>query len=305
MGRFDGQVVVVTGAGGGLGRAHARLLAADGARVLVNDYGGDTHGNAGTSAPAEAVVDEIRAAGGIAEADSRDVSAHGEDVVAHAMECFGRLDAVVNNAGIANGGTVETMPAAEFQRVLDVHLGGTVAVCRAAWPIFRAQGGGRIVNTSSGSVFGLSGTFAYITAKAAIFGLTRALALDGRDIGVRVNAIMPVAYSRLTAQSPDFAAILARSFPPERVAPLVAALASAAVPCSGETFIVGGGRTARVALATVPGLVGADTVDDVLDRFAEAMDSSELVVPADAMAELVYECANLGVDLSALSGPGQ
>lgn len=302
MGRFDGQVVVVTGAGGGLGRAHALLLAAEGAKVLVNDYGGDQHGNRGDSAMADAVVAEIRAAGGVAEADDADVASDGESVVAHAIEAFGGLHALVNNAGTANGGTLETIPVADYDRLLAIHLGGTLAVSRAAWPVFRQQGYGRIVNTSSASVYGMAGTSAYITAKAAIFGLTRATALDGATIGIKVNAIMPAAFSRLTAQSPDFAALMHAAFPPAKVSPVVAALACADAPCTGETFVVGGGRAARVILGTVPGLVGFDSVDDVLNGFGEAMDSTDVYVPDNAMTEVAYECARLGIDLSELGG---
>jgi NAD(P)-dependent dehydrogenase (short-subunit alcohol dehydrogenase family) len=225
MGRFDDQVAIVTGAGGGLGREYALLLAAEGARVVVNDYGGDMSGQPGTAAMADAVVAEIRAAGGVAVADSHDVALAGAEVVAHALDSFGRVDVVVNNAGIAGGGTIETIEPAEFDRMLAIHLGGTIAICRAAWTPFREQGYGRIVNTSSASVFGLPGTGAYITAKAGIVGLTRALSHDGRDIDIKVNAVMPTAYSRLTAASPVFGPLMEASFPAASVAPFVGALA--------------------------------------------------------------------------------
>lgn len=288
---------MVTGAGGGLGREYALLLAAEGARVVVNDYGGDSAGTPGTSAMADAVVAEIRAAGGDAVADGHDVASAGAEVIATAIDAYGAVHVVINNAGISGGGDLDTIPVEQYDRMLAIHLGGTLAVSRAAWPIFRAQGYGRIVNTSSASVFGFAHTSAYITAKGAIFALTRALGLDGRRIGVRVNGVMPAAYSRLTAQSPELAPLMEASFPPAAVAPFVGALASEAVPCSGETFVVGGGRAARVVLAEVPGITGITSIDDCLARFDEAMDASAPVVLTDATAELLYECQQLGLDV--------
>ena len=147
---FDGQVAVVTCAGGGLGREHALLLASRGAAVVVNDYGGDRRGNPGTSEMADAVVEEIRSAGGRAVADGHDVATDGPAIVATALEAFGGLHIVVNNAGISGGGTLETIPVGDYERMLAIHLGGTLAVTRAAWPVLREQHYGRIVNTSSG-----------------------------------------------------------------------------------------------------------------------------------------------------------
>jgi NAD(P)-dependent dehydrogenase (short-subunit alcohol dehydrogenase family) len=303
MGRFDGQVAVVTGAGGGLGREYALLLAAEGAQVVVNDYGGDTRGAAGTSEMAEAVVAEIRAAGGTARADGSDVATDASEIIERAIADFGRLDVLINNAGIAGGGTIETIPVAGFDRMLAIHLGGTLGTCRAAWPIFRAQSYGRIVNTSSASVFGLPGTSAYITAKAAIFGLTRALGHDGRAIDVKVNAVMPSAYSRLTAQSPEFAPLMLAAFPASKVAPFVCALASREVPVTSETFVVGGGRAARVLLESVVGLKEFTTIDDCLARFDEAMSTDQPFFPADAVQQVIFECQQVGIDSSALSTP--
>ncbi len=301
MGHFDGQIAIVTGGGGGLGREYALLLAAEGAKVVVNDYGGDSRGTPGTSAMADEVVAEIQNAGGQAVADGRDVALAAADIVRTALEAFGGLHIVVNNAGIAGGGTLETIPAEDFDRMVAIHLGGTLGVSRAAWPILRAQGYGRIVNTSSASVFGLPGTSHYITAKAAIFGLTRALAHDGRSIDVKVNAVMPSAYSRLTAQSPEFAALMEAGFPAHRVAPFVGALASSRVPCTGETFVVGGGRAARVVLATAPGMHDITSIEDCLSRFDEALSVDDLYVPPDAFQAVVYESQQLGIDLSSFA----
>ena len=141
MGWFDGKVAVVTGAGGGLGRAHARLLAAEGAKVVVNDYGGDSSGHRGSGAMAIAVVDEIVAAGGEAVADSSDVALEGELVIRTALDVFGAVQLIVNNAGISGGGTIESIRVEDFDRMLEIHLGGTIAVTRAAWPFLRARRG--------------------------------------------------------------------------------------------------------------------------------------------------------------------
>jgi NAD(P)-dependent dehydrogenase (short-subunit alcohol dehydrogenase family) len=303
MGHFDGQVEIVTGAGGGIGRAEAMHLAAEGAQVVVNDYGGDTAGNRGTSAAADAVVQEILDAGGAAVADAHDVSIEAEEIVQTALDAFGGVHLLVNNAGISGGGLFEQIPAESFDRMLAIHLGGTIAVTRAAWPTMVAQGYGRIVNTSSASVFGLAGTSAYITAKAGLFGLTRALGRDGRTHDIKVNAIMPSAYSRLTAMSVAFAPVMEAGFPPEKIAPFVGALLTRECPCTAETFVAGGGRAARVVLATVPGMTGITSIDDVLSRFDEAMGSDEVLhVPDDATAQVMYECAQIGLDVASLLG---
>lgn len=268
-----GDVVAVTGAGSGLGRAYALLLGAEGARVVVNDVRG-----------AEEVVAAITAAGGEAVADTSDVASAGAGVVDAAVRAFGRLDAVINNAGISGGGA---FPEVEFDRLLDVHLGGTVAVCKAAWPMLAEGGGGRIVNTSSGSIFGMAGTAAYVTAKAAIFGLTRALGSEGRRAGIKVNAVMPTAMTPMTRVSDDLAPLL-DVYPPEAAAPFVVALASSAVPVSGETFTVGGGSAARVVLGRVPGITGISSVADCLARFGDVMEG-DVQVFRSASAALRYD----------------
>ncbi len=271
------------------------MLAAEGAHVVVNDFGGDTNGHGSSSTSAAEVVAEIIAAGGSAVADSNNVATGGAAIIATAIEAFGGLHLVVNNAGIANGGEIDEIPKEEFDRMLDVHLGGTVGICRAAWPILREQHYGRIVNTSSASFFGLPGTSAYITAKAAIMGLSRALSHDGRKHGIVVNAIMPSAYSRLTARSPEFAPVMKAAFPAEDIAPFVGALLADEVPCTGETFVVGGGWAARVVLATAQGAGGLKTIDECLAQFDQVMALDDMTVPADAMAEVIQECRRLGV----------
>jgi NAD(P)-dependent dehydrogenase (short-subunit alcohol dehydrogenase family) len=298
--RFAGRVALITGGGRGLGREYALLLVSEGARVVVNDLGGDRHGSRTGSDVASEVVEEIRAAGGEAVADGHDVVDDARDVVGAAVDAWGRVDLVVNNAGISGGGEIDQIPVADYDRMIDVHYRGTVAVCRAAWPLLREQRYGRIVNTSSGSFMGLPSTSAYISAKAAVMGLTRALAHDGARHDVKVNAVMPIAYTRLTREIPSetFRSFLETRFAPATVAPFVAALLTTEVPCTGETFSVGGGIAARVVLATVPGHVStAHSVDDYLAHFDEILSTDGLFVPAGSMDEIAFRSGQVGANL--------
>ena len=200
--RFDGRVAIVTGAGNGLGRAHALTLAARGAKVVVNDFGGAGNGAGRSSEVAESVVEVIRAAGGEAIADPADVSRQDEvtAMVAKAMERWGRVDILVNNAGITRDRSFGKMDIADFQKVVDVHLLGTTLCTQAVWNIMREQNYGRVVMTSSTS--GLYGAFAqaaYAAAKAGMLGLMNVLHVEGAKHGIRVNLLAPWASTRLTA----------------------------------------------------------------------------------------------------------
>lgn len=295
---FDGQVALVTGASRGLGHAYARLLAAQGAYVVLNDLPAE-------AAALDDTVAAIVAAGGRACTDRHDLVADAAGPVDTALARFGRLDIVINNAGCTGGGTIDQMPAADVDRLLAVNVGAAVGVLRAAWPVFVRQRYGRVVNTASGSVMGLAGCFAYQTSKAAVIGLTRSLALDGSAHGIKVNAINPIAYTRMSADIPDpaFVDFLRRHFQPETVAPFVVALASRDVPCSGELFSVGGGMAARVPLGFVPGAVldaGAAPAD-WLARFGDVMDLTGLQVPPHAMSEVDYRARQIGAMLASAS----
>jgi NAD(P)-dependent dehydrogenase (short-subunit alcohol dehydrogenase family) len=195
MGRFAGKVAIVTGAGRGIGRQEALLLAREGAKVVVNDLGGGSAGGGGDASVAQSVVDEIRAAGGEAVAETSSIGSMdgGAAVVAAAMDAFGRLDILINNAGIARPLRVEETSEADWDAVNDVNLKGTFATIRAAAPIFIAQKSGVIVNTSSPSGFGQYSNFPYCAAKEGVVGLTRAVARDLGPQGVRCNAVRPVA----------------------------------------------------------------------------------------------------------------
>jgi NAD(P)-dependent dehydrogenase (short-subunit alcohol dehydrogenase family) len=290
--RLDGQVAVVTGAGRGLGREHALALAARGAKVVVNDIGGvgGTGGN-----PADDVVAEIAGLGGEAVADHHPVDTAAAAVIATAVDTYGRLDVLVNNAGISHGGMFDKLTPEQFDRMLDVHLRGTIAVLRAAWPHLAATSG-RVVNTSSNSTFGVVGTSHYITAKAGVFGLTRALALDGRAHGIKVNAIMPIAYTRMTAAIPDetFRSFLEENFTADKVAPFVVWLASEDVPVSGEVFSVGGGHAARVVYGVTLG-ANAATPEGYAEQVGALLDREGYVVPRDATEEVLLASRRLGL----------
>ena len=256
--RFDGKVAVVTGAGGGLGRAHSLLLASRGARVVVNDLGGTVKGAGSDQSAAQAVVDEIVTAGGeaVASFDSVDTPEGGQAIIAKALEAFGAIDIVVNNAGILRDVSFHKMTNDDWTAVMRVHLDGTFHVSHAAWPHMRERGYGRIVNTTSAA--GLYGNFGqgnYAAAKLGIVGLTKALAQEGSKKNVFVNCIAPVAASRMTETILD-AATLER-LDPNRVSPVVGLLCAEECPCTGEVFAVGGGYVSRVAVLEAAGHVFA------------------------------------------------
>ncbi|HEX7603337.1 MAG TPA: SDR family NAD(P)-dependent oxidoreductase [Polyangiaceae bacterium] len=228
MGLLDGRVVIVTGAGGGLGRAHARLFAHEGARVLVNDVGGSRDGTGGDRSAAESVVAEIRAAGGEAAANHDTVAtAEGaQGIVKSALDAFGRVDVLVNNAGILRDKTLLKMSEADFDAVIAVHLRGTFLTGQAFAKQLVVQGeGGKIVNTTS--VSGMLGNFGqanYAAAKAGIYGLTRTMSIELQKHKITVNALAPIAKTRMTEDLPMFQG--KESLSPEHVAPAALFLAS-------------------------------------------------------------------------------
>jgi NAD(P)-dependent dehydrogenase (short-subunit alcohol dehydrogenase family) len=249
MGRLDGKVALVTGAGGGLGRSHALLLAQEGAAVVVNDLGGSRDGS-GASRMADEVVNEIIAAGGRAAADYGSVSdeTSARNMVQTAVEQFGKLDILINNAGILRDKSFKNMTHAEWDIVVDVHLRGTYLVAKAAWDTMLEQGhGGRIINTSSTS--GLIGNFGqtnYGAAKAGIAGFTRVLALEGMKYGITVNTLAPAAFSRMTEDiMPEG---VEQRFAPEKVSPAVVWLCSEeAAKVTGRQFCVTGNRVSLLS----------------------------------------------------------
>ncbi len=283
--RFDGRVAVVTGAGQGLGRQHALGLAARGAKVVVNDLGGAVDGTGASSGPAAGVAEEIRKSGGTAVPNSYDVATPGgaEAIVAAAISEFGQVDIVINNAGILRDKSFMKMTAGEFDAVLAVHLRGSFLVTHAAWPHLRARAYGRVVMTSSpAGLFGSFGQANYASAKMGLIGLAKTLAVEGAKYGIKVNAIAPVAYTRMTADL--FPPELQASLGPEFVTPLVCYLAHEECTSTGQVYSVAGGRVARVFVAEGPGWVkkGELTPEDVREAWKQINAEQPQIVPADA-----------------------
>jgi NAD(P)-dependent dehydrogenase (short-subunit alcohol dehydrogenase family) len=300
---FDGRVAVVTGAGGGLGRSHALLLASRGAKVVVNDLGGARDGTGTDASMADQVVAEIEAAGGEAVANHDGVHTWegGEAIVASAIDAFGRIDIVINNAGILRDVSFAKLTREQLEPVLDVHLKGAFHVTRAAWPHLKGQGYGRVISTTSGSgLYGNFGQSNYAAAKLGLVGLTRTLAIEGAKYGITANAIAPVAKSRMTEDIMPPA--LLERLEPEYVSPLVAYLASDACTDTGRIFSVGGGYVARVALLEGPGATfdHVPTPEDIADAWAQIEEvgpgSAELTQGVMEQTGKLVEA--LGIDVS-------
>ena len=286
--RFDGQVAIVTGAGRNLGRAYALLLASRGAHVVVNDLGvgiSDTDGlaDAPPSNPALDVVAEIIAAGGSAVADTSSIVDPSGPVVAAAIAAFGRVDIVINNAGVVRQAPVADYTDEKCRAMTDTHLLGTMHVTRAAWPHMIAQGGGRIVNLSSGSgLMGIANMTMYGAVKLGVVGLTRALAVEGRQHNIAANVVAPQA----SVRGNDFGRIpwtpaLADWLSPEQIAGLVAFLAHPSCPTTGELFNAGGGLISRVVLAASEGVQERPmTPEAVAAHWEEIMTQPVTEIPA-------------------------
>jgi len=284
--RFDGRVAIVTGAGRGIGRAHALLLAERGASVVVNDLGGSMQGDGTDPGPASSVAAEIVASGGAAVADGNDVAtaAGAQAVVDGAVERFGRVDILINNAGIIRWAGFPEADADNLAAHLAVHVGGSFNTTRAAWPHMVGQGYGRVVMTTSTGLFGLPQNLSYATAKAAVIGLTRSLTTAGAAHGIKVNLIAPAAATRMAGQAADDEDPGASPMSPDLVAPMVAFLAHEACSVSGEIYAAGAGRFARIFIASTRGYVHttpAPTVEDVAESWVLINDETDYYVPSD------------------------
>lgn len=307
--RFDGRVAVITGAGGGLGRHYALLLASRGARVVVNDVGGSVTGDGSDPAPAEATAGEIRRLGGEAVADDHSVATPegGRAIVDAALRTWGRVDVVINNAGIVRDAPFEDMTDDRVDPLLDVHVRGAFNVTRPAWTVMREQRYGRVVNTcSAAGLLGAERMSNYGTAKAGLVGFTRVLAAEGAGANITVNAIAPIAATRMLTQSiaeagrqddPVAQAVLddlvnqfVARLDPSLVAPVVAFLAHQECPVTGEIYTAGAGHVARFFIGRTRGFFApALSMEDVRANLESIRDEADYTVPggpADEMAEL-------------------
>ena len=289
---FKGRVAIVTGAGGGLGRQHALALAQRGARVVVNDLGGARDGSGGSASAAQAVVDEIRAAGGEAIANAASVTDFDavQAMVQQAVDAWGRVDILVNNAGILRDKTFAKMDLADFRLVLDVHLMGAVHCCKAVWPIMTAQKYGRIVmTTSSSGLYGNFGQSNYGAAKLALVGLMQTLALEGAKHDIRVNSLAPTAATRMTEDL--MPAEVLRALQPEAVVPAMLVLASENAP-TRTTLCAGAGSVEAAHITLTQGAwIGLDASADV--RLAQSLeqvtDRTHDMVPGSGSAQGQHE----------------
>jgi NAD(P)-dependent dehydrogenase (short-subunit alcohol dehydrogenase family) len=292
---FDGKVAIITGAGGGLGRSHALELARRGALIVVNDLGGSVDGTGSGDTAAQAVVDEIKAAGGeaVANYDSVATPEGGANIVKTAVDTFGGVHIIVNNAGILRDSSFKNMDKDKLEPVLDVHLKGAFYVTQPAWAHFREQNYGRIVNTSSAAgIFGNFGQTNYGAAKMGLVGLTRVLAVEGAKNNIKANVIAPVAKTRMTE---DLLGPIADKLLPETVTPLVTFLAHEDVPVTGEVYSVGGGRVARVFIGVTPGFTDPKlTAESVRDNFETIRREDGYKVPANLTEELMLGLEALG-----------
>ncbi|MFE3056941.1 SDR family oxidoreductase [Nocardia sp. NPDC059239] len=271
----EDRVIIVTGAGGGLGREYALLLAAHGAWVVVNDLGGARDGSGAGTSMADSVVEEIRAAGGraVANYDSVATEEGAAGIVRTALDEFGAVHGLISNAGILRDKGFQNMTIAEWDAVVQVHLYGGYHVVKAVWPHLREQGYGRIVvATSTSGVYGNYGQSNYGAAKAGLVGLINTLAIEGRKYGILANAIAPMAATRMTSDiaPPELLAKL----PPAQVAPVVGYLVSDACADSGSVIVAGGGQVHRVQYFQSPGVAfdGTPTIDDIAERWKDITD---------------------------------
>ena len=277
---FDGKVAVITGAGGGLGRQHALLLASRGAFLVINDLGGSVDGSGSDASAAQKVVDEIVAAGSeaVANHDSVSTPEGGEAIIKTAVDAYGRVDIVINNAGILRDKTFHNMTPDLVDAVIDVHLRGAFNVTRPAWILMREQKYGRIISTSSAAgIFGNFGQANYGAAKMGLVGFTRVLAQEGAKHNIKANAIAPLALTRMTEA---LLGPLGEKLEPGLISPIVAWLSHEDCDVSGEVYSVGGGRVARVFIGETPGYFKRDlTLEDVRDNWEQIRNTEGYEIP--------------------------
>lgn len=317
--RFDGRVAVITGAAGGLGKEYALLLASRGARIVINDTGGSVTGDGSNIAAARDAAEQIREQGGEAVADAHSVTTPegGEAIIDTALRAWGRVDIVINNAGIVGDAPFEDMTVDRLEPLIDVHLKGAFYVTRPAWKVMREQRYGRVLNTcSAAGILGAEKMSNYGAAKTALIGFTRVLAAEGADHNIKVNAIAPIAHTRMLTHSIDGAAgrqaeeddaaaqaVLddlvgqyIRMLDPAQVAPVVAVLTHEHCPVSGEIYTAGAGHVARFFIGRTRGFYSPGlSIEQVRDHLEEIRDEAGYTVPggpADEIRELFATIMN-------------
>jgi NAD(P)-dependent dehydrogenase (short-subunit alcohol dehydrogenase family) len=288
--RFDGRVAVITGAGGGLGKTYALELARRGASIVVNDLGGSSDGRGGSSSMADATVKEITEAGGkaVANYDSVATPEGGKAIVQTALDNFGKVDIVVNNAGILRDKSFLKLEPEDLEAILDVHLKGAFFVTQPAFASMKENGYGRIVMASSGAgIFGNFGQTNYGAAKMGLVGLMNVLAVEGAKYNIKVNTIAPVATTRLTESL--FGADFGKALDPNFVTPLVVYLCSEKCELTHEIFDVGGGRYARIFVGMGKGWFAPKgkkpTADDIFDHIDVIRDTKDFIIPQSIAEE--------------------
>jgi NAD(P)-dependent dehydrogenase (short-subunit alcohol dehydrogenase family) len=296
--RFDDRVAVITGAGGGLGRAHALLLAGRGAKVVVNDLGGAMDGTGGDATPAQKVCDEIKAIGGEAIPNYESVSEwdSAQKIIGTAIDTWGRIDILINNAGILRDKSIMKMDVVDWELIMAVHLSGTFFCTKAAFPYMRESGYGRILSTSSAAgIYGNFGQTNYGAAKMGIAGMMLSVKLEGAKYNIKANTLVPVAGTRLTATvlPPQIVEMLK----PEFVSPIAAYAVSEACEASGQIFVAGAGYFSRAAIVEGPGTFFDDpaavTPDDIAAKWSE-------ITSLEGAAEYDSATAQTGHSLSHL-----
>ena len=305
---FSGQVVIVTGAGRGLGRLYALDLARRGAAVVVNDVGGSMSGSGADPSVADEVVAEIKHAGGVAVASHDSVASPegGQAIVDAAVDRFGRLDAVVSNAGIFKTLPFDELSVADWRDMLNVHLDGGFYVSQPAFRVMKAQHYGRFVFIcSSAGIFGQPQSAHYAAAKAGLFGLTNVIAIEGAEHGILANTVLPFGYSRMVYETiGDRDELLAnseflRAIGPELVVPIVVFLASRACNLTHQSYSAGAGRYARVFAGLAEGWLAErgsnPTADDVAAHLAEVSATEPFTIPASIFDEIFDICGRLGI----------
>ena len=288
--RFDGRVAVITGAGGGLGKTYALELARRGAHVVVNDLGGAADGSGKSSSMADLTVNEIVAAGGqaVANYDSVATPAGGAAIIKSAIDAFGRVDVVINNAGILRDKSFVKLEPQDLEIVLDVHLKGAFYVSQPAFRVMKEQGYGRFLFTASAAgIFGNFGQSNYGAAKMGLVGLSNVLAVEGAKNNIKSNVIAPIARTRLTE---DLLGPMASALEPNTVTPLACYLVSEACELTHEVFSVGGGRFARIFIGLTPGWFAgkgkAVALEDVRDHLGQIMEEKSYIIPKNIGDEM-------------------